>query len=88
MMMKRMQEAARAKQVDVKIWAVSEAMAKENIPKADIVLLGPQIRYLLNKMQEMAEGKPVMVMDMTSYGNLNGAKVLSDVLCRLRENKR
>ena len=84
MMMKRMKEAAAAKHINANIWAVGEGLAKEHIPKADIILLGPQVRYLLQKIEEMAEGKPVMVMDLCSYGNLDGKKVLDDVLIRLR----
>ena len=59
-------------------------MAKEHIPKADIILLGPQVRYLLQKIEEMAKGKPVMVIDLNSYGNLDGKKVLENVLIRMR----
>ena len=84
MMMKRMKEAAAAKHINANIWAVGEGLAKEHIPKADIILLGPQVRYLLQKIEEMAEGKPVMVMDLNSYGNLDGKKVLDNVLIRLR----
>ena len=58
MMMKRMKEAAAAKHINANIWAVGEGLAKEHIPKADIILLGPQVRYLLQKIEEMAEGKP------------------------------
>ena len=84
MMMKRMKEAAAAKHINANIWAVGEGLAKEHIPKADIILLGPQVRYLLQKIEEMAEGKPVMVMGLCSYGNLDKKKVLDNVLIRLR----
>ena len=47
MMMKRMKEAAAAKHINANIWAVGEGLAKEHIPKADIILLGPQVRYLI-----------------------------------------
>lgn len=84
MMMKRMKEAAAAKHIDANIWVVGEGLAKENIAKADIILLGPQVRYLFQKIEDMAEGKPVMVMDLSSYGNLDGKRVLENVLIRMR----
>lgn len=87
MMVKKMQEAAAAKGIDATIWAVGDAQGGENIPKADIVLLGPQVRFLLNKTQEMAGSKPVMVMDMMNYGTMNGAKILDDAIKKLEESK-
>lgn len=87
MMVKKMQEAAAAKGLDAEIWAVGDAQAGENIPKADIVLLGPQVRFLLSKTQEMAGSKPVMVMDMMNYGTMNGAKILEDAMKKYEESK-
>ncbi|NBJ65288.1 PTS sugar transporter subunit IIB [bacterium c-19] len=84
MMMKRMKEAAASKHINATIWAVGEGLAKDHIPKADIILLGPQVRYLFQKIDGMAEGKPVMVIDLNSYGNLDGKKVLENVLIRMR----
>ncbi len=84
MLMKKMKEAAASKRLQVNIWAVGEALVEDNIPKADIVLLGPQVRYLLHRVEELAQGIPVMEIDMVSYGNLNGAKVLHDAIQRLR----
>ena len=45
MLMKNMKKAAEAKHLQAHIWAVGEGLAQENIPKADIILLGPQVRY-------------------------------------------
>lgn len=87
MLMKRMKEAAASKHLNVKIWAVGEALVQDHIPNADIILLGPQVRYLLHKVEDLARGKPVMEIDMASYGNLNGAKVLQDALLRMLEEK-
>ena len=74
MMMKRMKEAAAAKHINANIWGVGGGLAMEQIPKAGILRGGRQVRYLLQKIEEMAEGKPVMVMDLCSYGNLDGKK--------------
>ena len=84
MMMKRMKEAAASKHINATIWAVGEGLAKDHIPKADIILLGPQVPYLFQQIDGMAERKPVMVIDLNSYGNLEGKKVLENVLIRMR----
>ena len=52
--------------------------AKED-GKADLILLGPQIRYLQKRISEMAPGKPVEVIDMMAYGMMDGKKVYSDI---------
>ncbi|MCI8540314.1 MAG: PTS sugar transporter subunit IIB [Erysipelotrichaceae bacterium] len=83
MLMKNMKKAAEAKHLQAHIWAVGEGLAQENVPKADIILLGPQVRYLKKRVEEMAQGKPVMEIDMVSFGRLDGAKVLQDALMYL-----
>jgi len=43
---------------------------------ADVVLIGPQIRFHLKKFKD-ALTCPVDVIEMTAYGSMNGAKVLA-----------
>lgn len=80
MMVNKMKDAAAAKGVEAEIWAVADAEASNNIGKADIMMLGPQVRFLLSKMQGIAGDKPVTVIDMQAYGTMNGAKVLDQAL--------
>ena len=80
-LVKKMQEAAEAKGIEVTIWAVGDAESETELPKADVICLGPQVRFLESKMIERVNNeKPVMVIDMSSYGTMNGAKVLEDAL--------
>ncbi len=80
----KMKEAATKEAVDVNIWAVGNVQAKTEINKADIICLGPQVRYLEKRMIEMVENKiPVMIIDIQAYGQMNGAKVLHDALSKL-----
>ena len=46
----------------------------------DIVLLGPQIRYELNNVKNMAGNVPVEAIDMKDYGTMNGEKVLAHAM--------
>ncbi|MDU1854292.1 MAG: PTS sugar transporter subunit IIB, partial [Clostridium baratii] len=50
--------------------------------ECDVILLGPQVRFLLNKMKSKYEpmGIPVEVINTVDYGTMNGAKVLAHAL--------
>ncbi len=52
MLVKKMQDAASEKGVEATIWAVGDSESVEEVKKADIILLGPQVRYLEKKMNE------------------------------------
>ena len=43
---------------------------------ADCILLGPQVRYNLDKVRKTYPDKPVMVIDMALYGMMKGKEVL------------
>lgn len=52
------------------------------VPKADVALLGPQIKFALpeiKKLTDQAENK-IGVIDMMDYGMMNGEKVLNMAL--------
>lgn len=77
----KMEDEAAKQGIEARIWAVSEADSQDALLEADIVCLGPQVRFLVDKMKERVNNeKPVMVIDMASYGTMNGAKVLQDAL--------
>lgn len=79
MLVQKMKDAATANQEEVEIWAVGNAESKAEVEKADIVCLGPQVRYLEKKMNELVDyKKPVMVIDIQDYGQMNGSKVLQN----------
>lgn len=86
LMVKKMNAIATEKGIDAHIWAVANADAANEIGKADIILLGPQVRFLEKKMIEISEGKPVQVINMQAYGTMNGEKVLEQALQLLNKN--
>ncbi|MEF9920455.1 MAG: PTS sugar transporter subunit IIB [Erysipelotrichaceae bacterium] len=85
MLVNKMIDAADEKNVDATIWAVGEVDCEKNIKMADIVLLGPQVRFLLEKTQKIARDIPVRVIDMMQYSTMNGAAVLDEALKVLEE---
>lgn len=68
MLCEKITQAAKEDGKELHIWAASEIKAREHVGKADLILLGPQIRYLQKRISEMAPGKPVEVIDMMAYG--------------------
>lgn len=75
----KMEKAAEAKGITAKIWALGATEAKRKLEEADIVLLGPQVRFMLNDIKKLTS-VPVQIIDMRAYGAINGEKVLMDAL--------
>lgn len=78
----KMQAAAKEQNIDVKIWAIPEANLSNEVKECDVVLLGPQVRFMLSKASEIAKpyGVPVEVINMMHYGTCNGKEVLKRAL--------
>jgi len=78
----KMQAAAKAQGVETSIQAMSEADVKNHESEMDVLLLGPQVRFLLSKMKGKYEpmGIPVDVIPTVDYGTMNGPKVLAQAL--------
>lgn len=53
----KMEKSAQEQGKDYRIWAVSGDSAKNHIDQADVLLLGPQVRYLLPQMKKLGEEK-------------------------------
>ncbi|SJZ76681.1 PTS sugar transporter subunit IIB [Anaerorhabdus furcosa] len=75
----KIKKAADQQNYDINIWATSLATANDEIEKSDIILLGPQIRYMLKKIVEAADGRPVEAIDMATYGMMDGEAVFNKV---------
>lgn len=77
----KMEQAAKEIGEEIEIFAVAESDSK-NQKEVDLVLLGPQVRFLLAQMQKSfgAKGTPVAVIDSMLYGTMNGKAVLENAL--------
>lgn len=77
----KMQAAADEKGLDAEIFAVPAQEVDDIIleKKVDVLLLGPQVRYLLDQFTEKLAQKniPIGVIPMVDYGMMNGSKVLA-----------
>ena len=82
LMVNKMQKAAADKGIEVEIWAEPMDKASSEVPKADVVLLGAQIKFALPEIKKLTDqaGNKIGVIDMMDYGMMNGEKVLNMAL--------
>ena len=80
LLVEKMKKAAQEENVEVHIWAVGANEVKANADKADVILLGPQVRYAQKKIESEAPGVPVANIGMREYGMMNGTAVLKQAL--------
>lgn len=82
MLVNRMQKVAARRNMDVEIVALSTTDMYEELESADVILLGPQARYVLDEVKEAArpKGIPVDVIDSQTYGAMNGEAILDMAL--------
>ena len=85
LLVKKMREAAEAQGIRCQIGACSVSEAGEKAKDADVILLGPQVRYELKKLKAMFPGKPVEAVAPADYGMLRGDRVLQAALSMTEE---
>ena len=72
MMKIKIEEAAKAENADLEIAAKSFQVLNDYKDEYDIFLLGPQIRFMKDEIQEAVGDKPVIVMSSMDFGMLRG----------------
>lgn len=84
LLVSKMQKSAEEQGIDADIFANSanEADGVLENKDVDVLLLGPQVRFMKNQFKEKVEDKgiPVDVINMQDYGMVNGEKVLQAAL--------
>lgn len=89
LLVSKMQKSAKDKGIDAEIFANSANEADTILAKKDIdvMLLGPQVRFMKSQFEKKVEGKniPVDIINMQDYGMVNGEKVLQAALDLLDE---
>lgn len=82
LLVSKMKLSAKETGVECIINAIAESDLGDYERDVDILLLGPQVRFLFTKLKEKfgAQGIPVSVINTVDYGTMNGAKVLKYAL--------
>jgi len=78
MLVTKMQKAAKERGLECEIAAYPEATIATHVEDCDVALLGPQVRFMIDKAREICapHNVPIEVIPMTDYGMMNGEKVL------------
>jgi PTS system cellobiose-specific IIB component len=81
LLVSKMQKAAAAAGQDVNIFATAAADADNKIASEhpDILMLGPQVRFMLDDFKKRVD-VPVEVINMQDYGMMRGEKVFQHAL--------
>ncbi|CAM2361170.1 PTS sugar transporter subunit IIB [Listeria seeligeri] len=80
-LVRKMERVAEERELEITIWAISETDFEKNWRQADVILLGPQVSYMKDKVTDVVNGSiPVTVIDVVDYGRMNGEKVLDVAL--------
>lgn len=84
----KMEEEAQERGIETEIWAVAQDKAEKDMEKADVLLIGPQMRFMKKKLKKVGDeiGVPVDSIDPMAYGRVDGKAVL-DTALELLENK-
>ncbi|MGF1683922.1 PTS sugar transporter subunit IIB [Photobacterium makurazakiensis] len=82
MMVQKMQESAAEQKIEATIEAFGSERFNDLVTEYDVVLLGPQLKYMHNEFKKRAEpyGKTVEVINPMDYAVMNGQKVLAHAL--------
>lgn len=81
LLVSKMRKAAKELNVDCSIIAIGESELKKYEKEADIIMLGPQVKYLFNKLKkEVGHDIPISLINSADYGTMNGKKVLNQAL--------
>ncbi|QFG01094.1 PTS sugar transporter subunit IIB [Psychrobacillus glaciei] len=84
----KMQKVAKEQNIETDIFAISESEVDKIIQNkhVDVLLLGPQVRYLKGAFEVKYKEKniPIEVINMTDYGMMNGANVLKQAIDLMR----
>ena len=88
MLVARMQKAAEKDGVEVNIFATAASDADNKLAeeKPDVLMLGPQVRYLEGQFKKDLD-IPVDVINMQDYGLMNGEKVLKSAIKLMKSAK-
>ena len=87
MLVSKMRSEAENQNIECEIdaYAFREAESGERKIEANVVLLGPQIRFKLAKAKEMFPDSHVEAIDMRLYGTMNAKAVLEGIKDYLNE---
>lgn len=89
LLVEKLIEEAKSRGIDMDVDAVPFDKVVLEADRTDILLLGPQVRYLVTKFRgQFGDKIPVIeAMNMSDYALLNAKKILDEALAKYQEKK-
>ncbi len=82
LLIRKIELAAEKKELQVNVKSYPEAVMKDHIQGAHVVLVGPQIRHAIAEIKEECDRHdvPIEVISAKDYGMMDGEKILDQAL--------
>ena len=82
LLVEKVNQAAIRRGLELEAYASGETEAMKDLSQADVLLLGPQVRYLENRFRKSLGDATTKlgVVDMLAYGRMDGEKVLDQIM--------
>ena len=82
LLVEKVNQAAIGRGLEIEAYALGETEAVKDLSQADVLLLGPQVRYLESRFRKsLGDSKTKLgVVDMRAYGRMDGEKVLEQIM--------
>lgn len=85
LIIKKIQQAAIQQDYDCVIEAFPTTQAQLASKEADVLLLGPQVRFDVDRIQSLVDC-PVAAIDVVDYGTMNGKNILALAISLIGES--
>ncbi len=87
MLVNKMKETAEQRKIPLEVEVVADSVLEDHMEGLDVVLIGPQVRYLEKELRGLLEPKGIKidVIDQMSFGLMQGDKVLDQVITLLNK---
>lgn len=82
MLCKKIIEEGKKYEIEIDCKAHAVLKADDHIPSSDLVLVGPQIKYMVKKLQAKYPNKIIEAIDMRDYGTINAENIMKKYLVK------
>lgn len=79
----RLEKEMEKRNIEGTVKAVALVEIDDYLDDADVVLLGPQIRFALKEVSQKAKGKLTLLIAPQDFGGMNAKKVMDDILSQI-----
>ncbi len=87
LLVQKMREAAQKAGIKAHIWNCNSVQGEQELAKADVILIGPQLRHLYLSIAAKAADCPIRMIDMMTYGRMDGVSALQTAIHAWEERK-